>query len=341
MKRLLAPLLLTLLAASAGGCSGADVPDLSEANAALEAHRYHEARAAFQAIRQDEGASEANSLQLAQVMIGLGDGYVAERYLTEVADQTSGQWTTLMGHAMILQGRAFAAEQLVSNFAGDPPDDGSHDWLLVWAAMEQGDVQEAEDRVDAALRAHPQSAPLHAKAARLSIWRDNWDAAERHAQEALESDPLNYEALLVRGESQIAQGDPQAALTTYELLVQTYPDYAVPQANVVGLLLDLGRVDEAEVALNRALSAHPNFALLRFNLVRLHVARENWTEAREQMQTLSAPWRRNLPAASLLEADIEAALGNHAMARTLYTQLADDPRFAGEVEAKLAGLAQK
>ena len=87
MKRMLAPLLLTLLAANAGGCSGADVPDVSEATAALEAHRYHEARAAFQAIRQDEGVSEANSLQLAQVMIGLGDGYVAERYLTEIADQ--------------------------------------------------------------------------------------------------------------------------------------------------------------------------------------------------------------------------------------------------------------
>ena len=50
--------------------------------------------------------------------------------------------------------------------------------------------------------------------------------------------------------------------------------------------------------------------------------------ARETMQRLPREWKRDFPAATLLEGEIEAALGNHAMARTLYAGLVDDPRFA-------------
>ena len=170
------------------------------------------------------------------------------------------------------------------------------------------------------------------------MWRANWDGADRHIAEALASDPQNYEALLLRGESLIARQDQEGALASYQEVVAIYPERAVPRANVVGLLLDLGRLDEAQVEIDEALSLHPEFALLQFNLARLRANQARWDEARDVLQSIAFDWRLSYPAASLLEAEIEAGLGNHAIARSIYRQLADDPKFAPQVEQLLAEL---
>lgn len=335
MIRGLAPILvlpmLILSALANGGCSMTPAPSSADVEAALEDNRFLDAKSALLAIRETEGASLSNSKMLAQVMLELGDGYTAERYLTATEDSSDAEWTVLRAHAAILQGRARQARQILNDFRGPPPADGRFDWLLVWAAMEEDEIGEAEALVDAALRQYPRSAPLHAKAARLCVWRDNWDAARRHADEALEYDPTNYEALLVRGESEIHAGDLDEALNTYETAAEQYPDFAVPSANVAGLLLDLGRLDEAERVLNAAFQSHPQFSLLRFHAARLSALRGQWANARQTVQAIPLEWKRDFPAATLLEGEIESALGNYAMARTLYARLADDPRYAQQV----------
>lgn len=337
MIKSLAPLIL-LSSIAAGGCSMAPTASAADVEAALQENRYLDAKSALLAIREDEGASISNSKLLAQVMIELGDGYTAERYLTATEDASDPEWVALRAHAAILQGRARQAGQLLDGFTGQPLADGTFDWLRVWATMEEGEIEEAEALVDAALRRYPRSAPLHAKAARLSVWRDNWDAAQRHYDEALDYDPTNYEALLVRGEGQIHAGDLEEALTSYETAAQLYPDFAVPKANAAGLLLDLRRLDEAERVLDSAFQSHPQFALLRFQAARLSALKGEWANARQTVQALPSEWKREFPAATLLEGEIESALGNHAMARTLYARLSGDPQFAQQVAGLLGQL---
>lgn len=338
MKTLVLPL---FLAAALVGCSAAPSIELAEINEAIDNNRLQEARAGLLELRDYEGSSEENSMLLAQVSIDLGDGYAAERYLSEVRDPSNTNWAILQCHALILQGRARRAGEFLTELQGEPPGDGTIDWLHVWIAMEEGEAETAEAIVDAALRQHPQSAPLHAKAARLSMWRLNWDAARRHVDEALEADPNNYEAQTILGESQIAEGEQEAALLTYQAVSQSHPDFAIPRANTVGLLLDLGRLDEAEIELNSALQDHPDFALLLFNAARLQSLKGNWDLARGTVQALPNDWKRDHPAARLLEGEIEAALGNYTMARTIYMQLADDPRFEQPVEELLAALPRE
>lgn len=321
-------------------CSTEPTATLGDVEYAIEQGRLQDAKRSLIQLRETDGASTESSLMLAQVMLDLGDGYSAERYLSEIksGEGESARWVTLTAHARILQGRARSARDLVEAFDAEPPQDGTHEWLLVWAAMEEGEIEEAEQLVDAALRRHPHSAPLHAKGARLSAWRGNWNAADRHIEEALASDPENYEALLLRGESLIAREDKQGALDSYREVADAYPDFAVPPANVVGLLLDLGQIDEAQAELDRALAIHPDFALLQFNLARLRANQERWSDARTSLQAIASDWRRSYPAAALLEAEIEAGLGNYAVARTIYLRLADDPRFSRQVEQLLAEL---
>ena len=327
MKR--ASLLFAVLSAvSLCACEPEVTIRQADVDQALEENRLGDAQRALEALRRSNGPSQESSWLLAQVMIDRGDGFRAERYLDDIIDQNTARWVTLRGQALILQGSPGRARSLVDAYKGDEPEDGVHDWLRVWAAMEEGRVEEAEALVDTALRAHPQSAPLHAKAAQLSVWRGNWGAADRHIAEALAADPQTYEARLLQGESFIARGDLEGALASYRATTQMFPDFAVARANVAGLLLDLQRLDEAEAVIGQSLAQHPDFALLHFQMARAQALRGQWTMARETMQRLPREWKRDFPAATLLEGEIEAALGNHAMARTLYAGLVDDPRFA-------------
>lgn len=323
-------------AAMLSACHNSAPTSMAEAEAAIADNRYLDARQRLLDWRAANGGSQENSALLAEVMIALGSGYTAERYLTELEPErgTTPEWLSLRARSLILQGKAWKARELVeqSPLHGWPA--GEREYLLVWAAMEEGKTKEAIELVDQVLRLNPENAGLHAKAARLAVWQGDWNAADRHVDASLAIDPYHFEALLLRGESQIAGGNLEAALQTYQRTVAVYPDFAVPRANVVGLLLDLNRLDEAEKALDTALQAHPEFSLLRFNAARLSAIRGEWRNARETIQSLPSEWTRTFPAATMLEADIEAALGNHAMARTLYAQLAGDPRFAQKVRTK-------
>lgn len=338
MKNFALPLLLV---AVLPGCTAAPPVDVKQIGQAIEDKRFQAARDGLLELREFEGSSRETSILLAKVWIDLGDGYTAERYLSEFRDPSNTDWAIQYVRALILQGRSLRAGDFLEEFAGVPPQDGTFDWLKVWIAMEEGQVEKAEELVDRALVSHPRSAPLHAKAARLCVWRNNWEAARRHADEALENDPDNYEAQLILGESQIAQGDQEAALATYQRVSAQYPDYAIPRANKAGLLLDLGRLDEAQAELNSALQSHPQFALLLFNLARLQTLQGNSGQAQGTMQSISSKWKRSFPAARLLEAEIEAALGNHSIARTIYAQIGDDPRLAEQVAELAAALPDK
>ncbi|MFU7528025.1 tetratricopeptide repeat protein [Qipengyuania sp. ASV99] len=309
---------------------------------AIADNRFYDARSGLLAWREYAGPSPENSQELAQVMLDLGDGHTAERYLNELRDAQgeSPLWTTMRAQSLILQGQAWRARELLDEFEGAARDNGDHAWLRVWAAMEEAQIDEAQELLANGLGLYPQSARLHAKAARLAVWRGDWDTADQHVDEALRIDPDEYEAMLIGGEVRIAKGDLEGALLAYQTAGAAYPDFAIPQANIAGLMLDLGRTDAAEPVLERALRTHPDFALLRFNLARLHGLKGRWSTAREILLALPADWKRNFPAATLLEGEAEAALGNHAMAMTLYRSAAGDPRFeqkADELMALLPG----
>jgi tetratricopeptide (TPR) repeat protein len=339
MKRHLSILLLSA-ALALSGCSAEPPMNVAEVERAIAEHRYHDAQTGLVALRDSEGRSPQTAELLAQVMIALGDGYAAERYLTELrtdGEQTA-QWTIMFAQAMILQGRSMKAREVMAGFAGKPPADGTLAWLQVWAAMELGETAEAEALVTEALATYPQSADLHAKAARLALWQDDAEQADSHIAQALTADSRHYEALLLSGERMIASGDLEGALQPYQTAAKYYPDYAVPRANVVGLLLDLGRLEEAKPVLDEALQRQPDFALLRFNAARLQAMERRWDEARRTLQSIPSAWTRDFPAAIMLQAEVEAGLGNYGMARTLYLSLADNPAFGAQAAALMAEL---
>lgn len=335
LPALLVPALLVLTVA--GGCDANPPTDRATVDQALAEHRYADARTALLAIRQDDPGAIETVRRLAELELEVGDGYSAERYLNDwrrITGETPA-WVTKRAQSMILQGKARSARAFLEQTTPAEPEAEARAWLMVWAAMEDNKPELAQEEVMAALARHPQSAKLHARAARLLVMRGDWNTANQHLTAALAADPQNYEALLLQGEGRIASGDLAAALESYRAAATAYPDFAVASANVVGLLIDLGRLDEAQQALKPALTRHPGFHLLRFTAARLDATNKRWAQARATLQALPPQFKREVPAATLLEADVEAELGHQATAQSLYASIANRPGWEDVVAQRL------
>lgn len=104
--------------------------------------------------------------------------------------------------------------------------------------------------------------------------------------------------------------------------------------------MDLGRLDEAQKVLKTARAKYPDFPLLSFSAARLDAIRGRWSEARATLQTLPMAFKRDFAPALLLEAEVEAGLGNHALARSMYESLASEPRVRDQVADLLKRLPE-
>ncbi len=75
-------------------------------------------------------------------------------------------------------------------------------------------ANEAEAALDAAIKAHPDSANFKAQQAMLYMATKRSDKAQTMAQQALASDPINPLALLVKGKIELAQGQAEKVIDT-------------------------------------------------------------------------------------------------------------------------------
>lgn len=330
------PALLILTAL--GGCGSAASTDLAEVDQALAQHRFADARNQLLAIREDDKSSIETNRRLALLELEIGDGYAAERYLDEWRRATgeTPEWVTQRARSLILQGKARSARDFLESAEPAEAEAPRRAWLKVWATMEEGNNARALDEVMVALSQYPQSADLNARAGRLMALQGDREAANRYLTAALAVAPQHYEALLLQGEGRIAAGDLEGALESYRIAAKGYPDFAVPHANVAGLLIDLGRLQEAEQALKPALARYPGFPLLKFTAARLQAANKRWAQARTILQAMPTQFKRDVPAAILLEADAEAALGNQAMAQSLYASIANRPGLENVVAERMS-----
>lgn len=329
------PALLAL--AVLGSCGPAPATQLTEIDRALSQRRYTEARDALLVLRKQDANSIETVRRLAKVELELEDGYSAERYLDEwraITGETP-EWVTHRARALILQRRARFARDFLEQAKPAEAEAEQRAWLLVWALMEERKFEKAEQEVMTALARYPQSPNLHARAGRLMAMLGEWEAVNQHVAEALAADPQHYESLMLLGESRLAEGNPEGALEPYRLAAKTYPELAIPQANVVNILIDLGQLEEAQKVLRPALARHPRLPLLRFMSARLDAANKRWAQARATLQAVPAPFKRAVPAVVLLEGDVEAALGNQANAQSLYASIANQPRVARQVAERL------
>lgn len=99
-----------------------------------------------------------------------------------------------------------------------------------------------------------------------------WDKAQALAASRLNTAPTDPQMRLLQSRIQTGQGQIQAAMDTLRSLTESFPELPEPHNNLAALLVRENRLDEAQVALQAAIRARPDYALALENLGDLHLA---------------------------------------------------------------------
>ena len=142
-------------------------------------------------------------------------------------------------------------------------------------ALTGGDSARAKQLLDAYLESHPRD-PWGLSLASERAWnQEDWDTASRLYQRLLDVDPNWLQAKNHLGYLDMAQGKFAAAEEAFRSYAYAAPDQANPHDSLGELLTLIGRYDEAEAELEKALAVRPDFCASYGHLIRLAVARDD------------------------------------------------------------------
>lgn len=104
------------------------------------------------------------------------------------------------------------------------------------------------------------------------LQRQQWDKAQALAEARLKTAPTDPQMRLLQSRIQTGMGQHQAAMDTLRSLTESFPELPEPYNNLAALLVRENRLDEAQLALQAAIRARPDYALALENLGDLHLA---------------------------------------------------------------------
>jgi putative PEP-CTERM system TPR-repeat lipoprotein len=205
------------------------------------------------AIIQLKNAIQADSKLLAahvlmgKALLNSGDPVGAEIEFDEALRQgvSRAEVITLLGQCYLLQGKYESLLERVT--PGGLPLAQQVDVLVLRAnaQAEKQNISVALKTLDEARVLDPRSVSVLLAQATLNIRKGDVAVANKLTDEALSLAPDNAGAWNMRGSLQQSTGDRQGALASYAKASTLSPKYLDPRVTRVGLLIDLGRDDEA------------------------------------------------------------------------------------------------
>ena len=129
-------------------------------------------------------------------------------------------------------------------------------------------------------------------------------------------------------------------ISAYRRAAEAWPDFALPRANIGGLLLDRGEIEAAGATLEAAIAAHPEEPFLQWQMARYALATDDLETARAAIEIARRAFRGN-DAFTLLSAQAEERFGNRALALSEYQRylkaVGEDETIAAKIAALKAG----
>ncbi len=148
----------------------------------------------------------------------------------------------------------------------------------VFAAL--GNPAKALERIDAALRAHPEASELHRIRGSALAAQSAGEAAGKSFERALELDAANARALLGLALLAEGRGDLDAAVALYDRAAAAEPDASEARTAAARIQLARGAAADAEQRFEAALRANPRDALAARELASILLSRKRGAEAR-------------------------------------------------------------
>ena len=109
--------------------------------------------------------------------------------------------------------------------------------------------------------------------------------AYKQIAEVLEKEPKNIQALVIKSQLQLADGQPAEALNTARAAVNVNPQSPEAQLALGHVLAVTGQIDEAVASSKDALKANPRFAPAAIELARLSLLQGKPAEAADYART--------------------------------------------------------
>ena len=107
--------------------------------------------------------------------------------------------------------------------------------------------------------------------ARKLIADKQWGRAGARLDELIKERPREAQARFLKGVVQTEQGEGDAAIATFQALIQDYPEIPEPYNNLAVLHARKGEIESARIALETAIRTAPNWATARENLGDIYV----------------------------------------------------------------------
>jgi tetratricopeptide (TPR) repeat protein len=139
--------------------------------------------------------------------------------------------------------------------------------------------REAQARVDAQLRRHPDSVPLLLLSGRTAIGADQSGRAEAALRRVIEIDPTNMQAFELLGQMYIREGRLDAAREQFETLASRAPQSVGARTMVAMLLEAQRRRADAIREYEAILASHPTAGIAANNLAWLYAEDDRLDEA--------------------------------------------------------------
>ena len=177
--------------------------------------------------------------------------------------------------------------------------------------------QEVTDLLTTAVRLNPTQAPAHLSLINNHLVNKQNEAALAAAQQADAALPDQPAILDALGRAQLAAGQQNQALSTFNKMATAQPGNAAVQMRVADANLSMKNSEAAIQSLKRAIAANPNFVPALLRLFALEVRAGQTTEALKLARDL----QKRQPAHSLgfvLEGDAHRAQKNNDAALTAY-----------------------
>ncbi len=246
------------------GCGKVEMTDVEYVERAKDYQDKGDLRASVidlkNALRKNPENLEARWL-LGSIYVELGNGPAAEKELQRAHELGVVRESVIvpLAKALQLQGKQKKLLEDIKVLAGLAPDVMSELYFLRGKAfVALGDLDQASAEFQSALDIQQDSTSAWLGQGLLAFINRRWDDANKWSLKVLEVSPTSDEALALRGDTALAQGDFTAAVKAYQLAVDNRP--GIPQYRVALAIaqINTGELDKAIGHLDLLLKINPN-----------------------------------------------------------------------------------
>lgn len=186
--------------------------------------------------------------------------------------------------------------------------------------IQTGDVAAGKRILEEIVQKNPDYLPAWTGLAEVAASEKKYDECLALLNKMLIRDPMNYDALLLRGRMKLVKGAASQATTEFEEMAKAYPQAPAVHYQLALTHLRANEIGKALANLNKALGLDPNYADAILLLAELKIRTGDLDAAIVSLKRLIQQ-RPEIAPAQLLLADAYRAQGNLDDALNVYRQL--------------------